>query len=303
MWQRHIDRGMRATILAWFPLVICSAADPGPEKIAEPAVQVFAEMVNLNISQRFDETGKAQNPSSELRVTLALKPNGDRQLLACRGVQVMTAIAESGEVLRPRGRASEMGVESFQQHERERGDYDISLTFAVPAKAQGIGKLAGTIILAVASGAATKSELSPLKDFLGKALLLEGMDQPVTVTREEGRLTIRSTREAFERIDRISGQRANGQPIQFNGWGGGSDGEEYYRSYSSDVPDDGAVTITLLPAATEVTVPFSIGPVPLFAAPAPAQAETVRVPASKPTPAAEPNRPRVAPVPAGAGGF
>lgn len=295
---------MRTIALACIPIAICCAAEPAVEKAAEPAVRIYPEMVSLNINQYFDESGKPRNASADLRVELALKPNGGRQLLACRGVQVSTAITDAGEVLKPRQRGMEMGVETFSQHERERDDYDVSVMFAAPASPQGIAKLAGSITLAVAAGEPTQSELKPLKDYLGKALLLEGMDQPITITRENGRITVRSSREAFERIDAVKGARADGRAIDFNGWGGGSNGDDYYRNYSADVPDDGAVTIRLLPAASEITVPFSLGPIPLLAAPAAVPAQAVRVPASKPKPAPEPNKPRVAPEPpAGGNGF
>jgi hypothetical protein len=281
-----------------------AAADPAPSA----SVAVVPESVRLSYQVQFDEQGRFRRTTGDLGIELGLKPAPGVQLLACRGIVLGEAVTDAGEVLRPRNRGGDLGQELFSEWERTNNNYDVGLSLAAPARPpQVIARVTGTIRLAVVAGTGSRSELRPFQDWLGKPLILEGMESPITVAVEEGRVTLRGSQEAIERLDKVSAQRADGREIAFNGWGSGSDGDEWYRSYQVQVPGDGALVILLLPPSTEIQVPFSLGPLPLVSGPAASATPAVRVPASQPRPpegakpkVAEPAQPNP---PQGAGGF
>ncbi|MFM2091588.1 MAG: hypothetical protein RLZZ127_2077 [Planctomycetota bacterium] len=286
------------------PALILAAALPAAEPVP-PQVVVVPEAVRLSYQVQFDEQGRYRRTSGDLSVELGLKPANGVQLLACRGITLTEAVTDSGESLRPRSRGQELGQESFNEWERTNNNYDVSMNLSAPARApQAIARIAGTIRLAVISGTGAQGELRPFKEWVGKPLLLEGMDQPITVTVGEGpSVRLAGPQEVIERIDSITARRGDGRDIQVRGWGSGSDNDEWYRSYNMQIPDDGALVVRLLPPSTEVQVPFSLGPLPMSSG-APAATAPVRVPA--PSQPAEGAKPKVAAPerPAqGAGGF
>ncbi len=287
-------------------LTVCTAlvaAEPMPAPSA--TISVVPESVRLTYQVQFDDQGRYRRTSGELAVELGLKPGQGVQLLACRGITLTEAVTDAGEVLRPRNRGQDLGQETFNEWERTNGSYDVSMSLSAPARApQAIARIVGTIRLAAISGNGAQGELRPFKDWVGKPLLLEGTDQPITVTIGEGpSVRLGGPQEVIERIDGITARRGDGRDIVVRGWGSGNDNDEWYRSYNIQIPDDGSLVVRLLPPSTEILVPFSLGPLPMTAA-APAATAPVRVPV--PAQPAEGVKPKVV-VPErpaqGAGGF
>lgn len=290
-------------------LAIVCGAEPEADKvpISATSVAVIPQSVNLSYNIQFNDQGQAKRTNSDLQIQLVLKPGGNQQLLASRGIKITEAVTDTGESLRPRNRGNENSSTTFGEYQRTNNSYNLSLSLTSPARPpQSIARVVGTITLAVISGEGQQSDIKPLKDFLGKPLLIEGLDTPITITRDEGRLTVRGSQSAIERMEKVCGLRADGREITFNGWGGGSDGDDYYRSYSTPVPDDGGVQIRLLPASIDIVVPFTLGPMTLFSNTASATTPgVVRIPANQPK-APETAKPKVvepAKPGAGAGGF
>jgi hypothetical protein len=282
------------------------AADPAVEAVAPPQVVVVPQSVDLSYSLRFSDQGLPQRTTGTLRMSVWLRPAGGVQLLSCRGVQITEAVTDTGETLRPR-RDNGNGQEQFNEYERSQNSYDVSFGLGAPTTPpRAIARVAGTVTLAIVTGAGSQSEVKPLKEFLGKPLLLEGLDSPVTITREDQGLTVRAATGTFERIEKVVGLRADGREIQLSGWSGGSDNDESYRTYRTQIPDDGGLSLRLLPPSTDIVVPFTVGPVTLFQGGSATAAGVIRIPASAPRPA-EGAKPKVAepprPAPQGAGGF
>ncbi|HAT11517.1 MAG TPA: hypothetical protein DCS97_13195 [Planctomycetes bacterium] len=285
----------RTASLLTMALASCAwAADPPVPAVEAPGVRVLPKMVIMSSTRRFDDAGAPQGSTNEVRVELKLATQGDRQLQSCRGVQLATATTTSGAVLKTRDERN--GAETFSKWEREQGNYDITLVFSVPGEMPtGIASLAGTVTLAVIAGEASQSDVAPLSSYIGKPLLLAGLDQPLTFTVKDGRVTMRGSREAIERIEEVAGLRADGRVLQAGGYSGGSDGDEHYRTFNFTLPDNGGLRITLLPSSRDLIVPFTVGPLPLTGERPVSGAEPIRIPANQPKPPAPVNKPRIAP--------
>lgn len=236
---------------------------------ADPAIVIQPESIQLSTTANFDEQGAFKRSQSQLRLEVKVVPPAGMQLASSRGVRISEAVSDSGESLVPKGtdRGTANGEETFNEWERERNDYDVAFNLANPSQPiAAIRSLKGTVTLAVAAGAAKQATIAPLKDWLGKAVALDSIDEEITVARTGEGTTLRGSRALFDRLQKVIFADGAGREIKANGWGGGSDGQEFHRTWSVKVPDDGAITLQFLPELKEQEVAFSFTDLPLKAA-------------------------------------
>ena len=250
------------------PLLVLLASSIAVATAAEPAITLVPQKLELTTSTMFNESGAFQRTQSQLRMSLRIKPPAGVQLAACRGVKVTAATTDTGESILPgTERGTPNGQESFSEYERERNDYDINVTLGSPKQAIGaIKTLTGTATVAVAIGAAKQATIAPLKDWLGKTVHLESINEEITIERASEGTTMRGSRELFDRLQKVTFSDGAGQEIKTNGWGGGSSNDSYYRTWSAQIPDDGGLTLQFMPELKEVVVPFSYTDLPLKSA-------------------------------------
>lgn len=235
---------------------------------ADPAVIVQPESIQLSTTANFDDQGVFRRSQSQLRLEVKIIPPAGMQLASSRGVRISEAVSDSGESLVPKGtdRGSGNGEETFNEWERERNDYDVAFNLANPVQPiTAIRSVKGTLILAVAAGAAKQATIAPLTDWLGKAVALESIDEEITVARTAEGTSLRGSRALFDRLQKVTFADGAGREIKANGWSGGSDGQEFHRTWTVKVPDDGAITLQFLPELAEQEVAFSLADLPLKA--------------------------------------
>lgn len=232
---------------------------------AEPSITLLPKQIELSTTTSFNESGAYQRTQSQLRLNLRIKPEAGLQLAACRGVTLTTAIADSGESILPSAeRSSSNGKETFHEQEREQASYDINVTLGSPKQAIGaIKTITGTMTVAVATGAAKQATVTPLKDWLGKAVNLESINEEITIERTKDGTTVNGSREFFDRLQKVTFTDGEGHELKTNGWGGGSNNDGYYRTWTTQIPDDGGITMQFMPELKEVVVPFSFSDLPL----------------------------------------
>lgn len=238
----------------------------GAVTAAEPTITLLPKQIDLSTSTSYNDSGLYQRTQTQLRISLRIKPEAGLQLAACRGVTLTSATTDSGETILPSTeRGTSNGQETFGEHEREQRSYDINLTLGSPKQAIGaIKSLTGTATFAVASGTAKQATIAPLKEWLGKAVNLESINEEITVERTKDGTTLSGSRELFDRLQKVTFTDGSGNELKTTGWGGGSsNNNSYYRTWSTQIPDDGGLTLQFMPELKEVVVPFSFTDLPL----------------------------------------
>jgi len=254
-------------LLALLVSVLVSGTAAEPET---PNIVLTPKSITVSSSTTYTEEGTFQRNKSQVRLSLRLKPPAGTQIAASRGVVVKVATSDTGESLLQKGDQGNNGRESFGQHERDESRYDVDLDLGSPKEPMAaIRELSGTVTLSITGGATKQAIIAPIKDWLGKVVSLEAVNEDITVERSPEGTTLRGSREFFERLQKIIFTDAAGNEIKVNGWGGGSDNDTHYRTWRMQVPDNGGVTLQLLPNLTDVTVPFHFTDLPLKAASAP----------------------------------
>ena len=230
---------------------------------AEPKIEIFPKTITQTNTTQFDEQGRYRKSSSELRLTVQIKPPAGTQLVASRGVQLSAALSDSGETLVLNNHISNNGEETFHEWQRERNDYDVGLHLANPTKPLGeITSISGVLTLAAATGTSKQAKLTPVKDWLGKPVEIEALHEEITLERKDD-LLISGSRTFFDRIQKINFYDASGLEISSSGWGESSQNDDFERSYRVTLPDDGTITIVILPEISEIAVPFTFTKLPV----------------------------------------
>ena len=247
------------------PRFLLLIASFGVVMAAESTITLLPKQIELSTTTSFSESGAFQRTQSQLRVSLSLKPHAGMQLAACRGVTLTAATTDTGESIMPSTeRGSGNGQESFNEYERDQNNYDINVTLGSPKQAIGaIKMLTGTATIAIADGAAKQATIAPLKDWLGKTVNLDSINEEITVERSSEGTTLRGSRELFDRLQKVTFTDGTGHEIKVNGWSGGSNNGSYERTWSAQIPDDGGLTMQFMPELKEVVVPFSFADLPL----------------------------------------
>lgn len=247
---------------------------------AEPMVTILPKEITQATTQAFAEDGSPRRAKREFKVKLRLvAPEGVR-LARVSAVEVSEGTIDSGEKLSTR---STGGAEKFNEWEQERGDYDIGFTLpGASVAARTLVRLAGTVTVQVASGAARQADLAPIKDHLGQPVRLEGVEDPITLDRKGGGLTLRGSAGFFDQLQKIELMDGKGKAIETRGWSSGSSNDEHYRTFQIQMPEDGAVRLTIAGSVSEVRAPFVFENLPLDLVGKPAEAKVVRTTEAKP---------------------
>ena len=245
-----------------------------PAFAAEPTVVVQPSWISQNQQSQFDEQGRFQRSSGNLSIHLKLIPPPTINPLASKGVRVTAAKSNTGEDLIPHGN-DPIGVETYQEEERKNRDFGFEIALRNPKQAlQEIATLTGVITLEIAKGQAKQAQIGPLKDWFGKPMLFESVNESLVVNRKDTDhpgITLNGSSRLFEQFLSVSFLDAAGNECSKEEREQDEDNGERTNRFQVTVPDDGAIRIIMRGETATLDVPFALEHLTLRPVPTPPQ--------------------------------
>lgn len=249
---------MRLPLLAVVAVTALAAADPD----ATPTITILPKQVEQTTTIDFDTSGNYRKASDRLRIACWLQPPAGTQIIAVTQVRIDKALTEAGESLLPK-ESDDNGSESFSEWERREAKYDIDFTIAPATKPAAKIALEGTVMARIVYGKEITARFMPLHDFLGKTVVLEGLNLEATLTRHQDGIRLGASEELLNALLSARALSARNTEIKVQGSSYSHSGDEPHHIWRAEVPDDGGMELRFAAHARLVSLPFSFKALPL----------------------------------------
>lgn len=247
------------------PDVADDAAEIQPQVEERIELEMRPASVSLSRSLQFDERGNPQNEHENLSVQIRCiyPPELNPLSYELSDTQAVTA---AGRKLNVAQRSSRSTIHHHRNHQGP-ASFTINCSMQGPiGDVRKIAHLTGKLELELGNGPLRRGVLGPYKDLRGKRITIAEMpDLEIGVTAEDDnqRVRVDYNGDAWRMLKEAKFYTAAGTELESRGWGGGSSGNKFHRSYRVALPEDGSIVLFFWDSRRSVTVPFRITDIPM----------------------------------------